>query len=48
VLLGVADIRSLEPASGGGFIVGYRCTCGYEGRSPATPGEDDWQERMAG
>jgi hypothetical protein len=48
VLLSVADIRSLEPAPAGGFIIGYRCTCGHEGLWPEAPGEDDWQERMAG
>ena len=46
VLLGTADIRSLDPGPDGGFVIGYRCSCGYEGRWPE--GQDDEQERMAG
>ena len=48
VLLSVADIRSLEPASGGGFTIGYRCTCGYEGQWPEGCDGDGYEERMAG
>jgi hypothetical protein len=32
VLLGPGDIVSIGPDAGGGFTLGYRCTCGYEGR----------------
>jgi hypothetical protein len=52
VLLGPSDILSLDPSSEGGFVLGYRCSCGYEGRWPAAPGEDvgeeAWKDRMAG
>jgi len=53
VLLGPADIVAIGPAPGGGFAIGYRCSCGYEGRWPAGPGEEGhreeaWKDRMAG
>ena len=52
VLLGPSDILALEPAPDGGLAIGYRCSCGYEGRWPAAPGEDagedGWKDRMAG
>jgi len=56
VLLSAGDIRSLSPAPGGGFVIAYRCFCGYEGRSPADDRETDcdenceerWNHRMAG
>lgn len=48
VLLGVADIRSLDTAPDGGFTIGYRCTCGYEGHWPRSTSEEPWRERMAG
>jgi len=56
VLLSPDDILSLSPAPGGGFLIGYRCSCGYEGQWPAGDGEDDrnenceesWNQRMAG
>ena len=54
VLLGPSEITSLSPAPSGGFIIGYRCFCGYEGRS-ALDGhcedencEERWDNRMAG
>jgi hypothetical protein len=47
VLLGPADILSLDPASDGGFTIVYRCTCGYEGRWPPTC-EEPWDNRKAG
>jgi hypothetical protein len=47
VLLGISDIRSLDANADGGFTIGYRCTCGYEGHWPAS-GEESWDERMAG
>jgi hypothetical protein len=48
VLLGPSDIVTIGPADGGGFVLGYRCTCGYEGQSPSAPCEEQWNERMAG
>lgn len=49
VLLGAADIRALEPAPGGGFVVAYRCSCGHEGQWPSpVGGEGVWHDRMAG
>jgi len=48
VLLGPDDIRSLAAVADGGFAVGYRCTCGYEGEWPPTHCEDEWNNRMAG
>ena len=52
VLLTAAEILSLRPAPGGGFVVGFRCFCGYEGEwSPSDDeenGEERWDERMAG
>ena len=48
VLLGPADILTLRAAAGGGFVLGYRCTCGYEGVWPSVAGEEAWPERMAG
>jgi hypothetical protein len=52
VLLTAAEILSLSPAPGGGFVIGYRCFCGYEGQW--SPGdceencEESWNHRMAG
>ena len=48
VLLGAADILSLDPAPGGGFVIAYRCTCGYEGEWPPADCEETWPDRMAG
>jgi hypothetical protein len=48
VLLDPSCILTLEPAPDGGFAIGYRCTCGYEGHWPATTCEDASKERMAG
>ena len=48
VLLGPSDILSLEPASGGGFSIGYRCSCGYEGHWSPNTWEEPWSSRMAG
>ncbi|MEW6473044.1 MAG: hypothetical protein AB1679_12305 [Actinomycetota bacterium] len=48
VLLGPSDIRSLGPAPDGGFTIGYRCSCGYEGYWPPIICEEPWSERMAG
>ena len=48
VLLGPSDIRSLDPAPGGGFTIGYRCSCGYDGHWPPTACEESWDHRMAG
>ena len=48
VLLGPTDMVTLGPAAGGGFVLGYRCTCGYEGQWPPVAGEEEWDERMAG
>ena len=39
VLLGPADIVSIDPCPDGGFTIGYRCTCGHEGLRPI-PSED--------
>jgi hypothetical protein len=36
VLLGPTDVVSIGPGPDGGFIIGYRCTCGHEGRWPAS------------
>lgn len=47
VLLGVSGIRSLDSAPDGGFTIGYRCTCGYEGQWPPA-GAESWNDRMAG
>jgi lysyl-tRNA synthetase class I len=48
VLHDATDILSLEPAPGGGFTIGYRCSCGHEGQWPPAAGEVRWNERMAG
>lgn len=48
VLLGTSDIVSLGPAPNGGMVIGYRCTCGYEGQWPTDPSEEEWNNRMAG
>ena len=53
VLLGPSEILSLSPAPGGGFVIGYRCFCGYEGQSAPDAGEEEnceerWNHRMAG
>jgi hypothetical protein len=48
VLLSTADILSLAPAPGGGFVIGYRCSCGYEGEWSPSDCEEQWNERMAG
>ncbi|HYH49735.1 MAG TPA: hypothetical protein VEG38_09320 [Acidimicrobiia bacterium] len=48
VLLGISDIVSLDPAPAGGFTIGYRCSCGYEGYWPPTSWEESCNERMAG
>jgi hypothetical protein len=48
VLLGISDLRSLDPAPDGGFSIGYRCTCGYEGLWPPASSEELWDSRMAG
>jgi hypothetical protein len=48
VLLGISDIRSLDSAPEGGFTVGYRCTCGYEGYWPPVGWEESCSDRMAG
>ena len=48
VLLSTADILSLTPAPGGGFVIGYRCSCGYEGQWPPSECEEKWNDRMAG
>jgi hypothetical protein len=48
VLLGPSDILALSPSPDGGFIVSYRCTCGYEGEWPPAPCEETWNHRMAG
>lgn len=48
VLLGPSDILSLEPDPDGGFVIGYRCSCGYEGYWPPAPCEESWTDRMAG
>jgi hypothetical protein len=52
VLLTSAEIVSLSPAAGGGFDIGYRCFCGYEGRWPPSDCdehcEESWNDRMAG
>jgi hypothetical protein len=52
VLLSPDDILSLSPAPDGGFVITYRCFCGYEGRSPAGEPEENceesWKHRMAG
>jgi hypothetical protein len=52
-LLGPSEITSLSPAPGGGFVIGYRCFCGHEGRSGPGGCEDEkceerWDDRMAG
>ena len=52
VLLTAAEILSLSPAPGGGFVIGYRCFCGHQGQW--SPGdcdencEESWNHRMAG
>jgi hypothetical protein len=48
VLLGPSDILTIGPAPDGGFAIGYRCPCGYEGHWPPIPGEEEWKDRMAG
>ena len=52
VLLGPDDILSLQPAPGGGFVIAYRCFCGYEGQWPPAGSEGNceqsWKQRMAG
>jgi len=48
VLLGPSHILSLEPAPDGGFTIGYRCSCGYEGHWPPITCEEPWSNRMAG
>ena len=48
VLLGPSHILSLEPALDGGFTIGYRCSCGYEGHWPPITCEERWSNRMAG
>jgi hypothetical protein len=48
VLLSPTDIVSLAPSPDGGFVISYRCTCGYEGEWPPTHSEDEWNDRMAG
>jgi len=48
VLLGPSDMMTIGPGADGGFAIGYRCTCGYEGHWPPTPYEEEWQDRMAG
>ena len=52
VLLSPDEILSLSPAPGGGFVIGYRCFCGYEGQWPAgdcdEKCEESWNHRMAG
>jgi hypothetical protein len=48
VLLGPSDILSLGPDPDGGFTIGYRCSCGYEGEWPPSNCEESWNERMAG
>jgi hypothetical protein len=47
VLLDTSNIVSLTGAPDGQFVIGYRCTCGYEGQWPQRSGEDG-EERMAG
>jgi hypothetical protein len=48
VLLGPSDIVTIGPGPHGGFGIGYRCTCGYEGQWPPAPCEEEWKDRMAG
>lgn len=49
VLLGPSDILSVgPPLPEGGLAIGYRCTCGYEGRWPPAPCGEESPERMAG
>ncbi|HEV8626256.1 MAG TPA: hypothetical protein VG034_17535 [Acidimicrobiia bacterium] len=48
VLLGPTDILSLAPIADGGIVIGYRCTCGYEGEWPPIHCEEEWNNRMAG
>jgi hypothetical protein len=48
VLLGPSNILSLGPAPDGGFTIGYRCSCGYEGHWPPITCEEAWPDRMAG
>lgn len=48
VLLGPSDIVSLDPAPGGGIAIGYRCSCGHEGRWAPESCEEPWNRRMAG
>jgi len=48
VLLGPSDLLTIDPADGGGFVIGYRCTCGYEGQWPPVSCEEEVAERMAG
>jgi hypothetical protein len=48
VLLSPSDIVTIGPGADGGFVIGYRCTCGYEGHWPPNRGEEEWQDRMAG
>jgi hypothetical protein len=44
VLLDATAIRALGRAPGGGFVIHYGCSCGYEGVWPELPAE----ARMAG
>jgi hypothetical protein len=48
ILLDSSDILSLTPDPEGGFTIGYRCSCGYEGYWPPDPCEEPWNQRMAG
>jgi lysyl-tRNA synthetase class I len=50
VLLGPSDIIGIDAASDAGFVIEYRCSCGHEGRFPATGGDGggDARARMAG
>ena len=48
VLLAVSDLLTIGAAADGGFVIGYRCTCGFEGQWPPAPCEEQRNERMAG
>jgi hypothetical protein len=49
VLLTAGEILSLSPAPAGGFVVGFRCFCGYEGLWFPSGGEENCEnDRMAG
>jgi hypothetical protein len=46
VLLGPSDLLSLSPNTDGGFTIGYRCTCGYEGEWPLSNCQEPWPEGL--